>query len=140
MKNKLKKLLLKSFDYKTNHKDHEKLQKGCNNFPESVKEKEELSSLMDVLQKQSYSFQQGFSDRVMRKIEIISSLAVTNSREYFDAQLSLLFRWIAPVGMAAIVLFLIAVYITQGSISISAITGIENLSFNDAITLSFYNY
>jgi hypothetical protein len=137
---KLRKLLLMSFDNNLTYKEQEELKKGCEDFPELVKEKEELSSLMNVLQKRTYSFQQGFSNKIMREIESLSSLTTQNPREYFEAQLILLFRWVAPVGTAAIILFLITVYLTQGSISVNTITGIENLSFNDAITLSFYNY
>jgi hypothetical protein len=137
---KLKKLLLKSFDNNLSHKEQEALQKGFEDFPELVKEKQELSSIMNVLQKRTFSFQQGFSDNVMRKIESVSSLAGQNPREYFEAQLSLLFRWVAPVATVAIIFFLISVYLTQGSISVNAINGIGNLSISDAITLSFYNY
>ena len=140
MINKFKKLLLKSFDNNLNQGEQETLQKSFEDFPELVKEKEELLSLMNVLQKRTYSFQQGFSDRVMMKIESRSQIAIPNPREHFETQLRLLFRWVAPVGTAAIILFLIAVYLTQGSISVNAITGIGNLSFNDAITLSIYNY
>ena len=81
-----------------------------------------------------------FQIELMLKIETMSQIAIPNPREYFETQLSLLFRWVAPVGTAAIILFLVAVYLTQGSISVNAITGIGNLSFNDAITLSIYNY
>jgi hypothetical protein len=137
---KLKKLLLLSFDNNLSHKEQEELKKGCEDFPELVKEKEELSSLMNVLQKRTYSFQQGFSNKILGEIESLSYLMLQNPREYFEAQLILWFRWVAPVGTAAILLFLIAVYMTQGSISISTITGIKNLSLNEAITLSFYNY
>jgi hypothetical protein len=137
---KLKKLLLKSFDNNLNQREQETLQKGCEDFPELLREEEELSSIINVLQKRTYSFQHGFSDRLMRKIETLSQIANPNPREYFETQLSLLFRWVAPVGTATILLFLVAVYLTQGSISVNAITGIGNLSFSDAITLSFYNY
>ena len=61
---KIKKLLLKSSDNNLNRREQETLQKGFEDFPELLREKEELSSLMNVLQKRNYSFQHGFSDRV----------------------------------------------------------------------------
>lgn len=137
---KLKKLFIKSFDDNLSLKEQEELQKGFGGYSEIEQKKEELSSLIRVLQKRNYSFQPGFSEKIMHKIESVSSLAIPNPREYFEAQLNLLFRWVAPVGTAAIIIFLISLYLTQGSISVNTITGIENLSFNDAITLSFYNY
>jgi len=137
---KLRILLLKSFDNNLSQKEKDELQKGFADFPELVQEKEDISLLRDVLQKRTYSFQQGFSNKILREIESLSSSTVQNPREYFETQLILLFRWVVPVGTAAIILFLITVYLTQGSISVNTITGIENLSFSDAITLSFYNY
>jgi hypothetical protein len=137
---KLRILLLKSFDNTLSQKEKDELQKGFADFPELVQEKEDISLLRDVLQKRTYSFQQGFSNKILREIESLSSSTVQNPREYFETQLILLFRWVVPVGTAAIILFLITVYLTQGSISVNTITGIENLSFSDAITLSFYNY
>ncbi len=81
---KLRKLLLMSFDNNLTQKEQEELKKGCEDFPELVKEKEELSSLMNVLQKRTYSFQQGFSSKIMREIESLSSLTIQNPREYFE--------------------------------------------------------
>jgi hypothetical protein len=137
---KLKKLLIKLYDNNLSHKDQEELPNGFAAFPELAQEKEELSSLIQVLQKRNYSFQPGFSEKIMRKIESVSYFAIPDPREYFEAQLNLLFRWVAPAGAAVIIIFLISLYLTQGSISVNAITGIDNLTFNDAITLSFYNY
>jgi len=137
---KLKKLLIKSYSNNLSYKEQDELQKDFARFPETVQQKEELSSLIQILQKRNYSFQPGFSGKIMREIESLTSLKKPDPREYFETQLSLLFRWVAPAGTAVIIIFLISLYLTQGTVSVNAITGIDNLTFNDAITLSFYNY
>lgn len=141
MKEKLKLLLIRSFDDNLTQKEQEELQKGFADFPELVQEKEEISLLRNTLQKQTYSFHYGFSEKIMRKIEAPRFVSVQNLEDYFAVQLNKLFlRWIAPVGTVAIVIIVITLYFTEGSTSVNAITGINALSFNDAITLSIYNY
>lgn len=139
MKDHLKELLIKSFDDELTEKENNELQKGFVDFPELLLEKEEISLLRNTIQNQKYTFNYGFSDRVMRKIESLSTNK-QNLQDYFTSQLSSLFRWVAPIGIAAILLIVITIYFTQDSVYINAISGENNLTLNDAITLTFYNY
>ncbi len=100
---------------------------------------EELVSIAALLKDRNFSFKQGFSAEVMKKIRVASSLSDQNYFKYFTIQLSNLFRWVAPIGSIIILLLMITLYLTQGSLSLSCITGIEKLSLNDIIALSFYN-
>ena len=140
MKEHLKQLLIKSFDEDLSPKEQAELQKGFEDFPELLQEKEDILLLRNALQKQTYSFHFGFSDKIMRKIEASHSANEQNLQDYFAAQLSTLFRWIAPVGIAAIVLIVVALYFSEGSASFKTLIGANDFSFNDAVTLSFYNF
>jgi len=140
MKEHLKQLLIRSFDEPLTQSEQNELQQGLIDFPELIQEKEEISSLRNILQKQTYSFNYGFSDKIMRKIEASQPATEQNLQDYFAAQLSILFRWIAPVGIAAILLIVVALYFSEGPASLKALIGANDYSFNDAITLSFYNY
>lgn len=137
MKEHIKILLIKSFDDNLTQKEQDELQKGFADFPEILQEKKELSLLRNVLKKQTYSFHYGFSDKIMRKIEASRFLPEQNMQDYFAAQLNALFRRIAPVGIIAIAIIVIALYFTEGSASVKALIGINDISFNDAITLFF---
>jgi hypothetical protein len=141
MKEHLKQLLIRSFDDNLTQKEQDELQKGFADFPELVQEQEALSLVRNALQKQSYSFHYGFSEKIMHKIEASQFLSGQNLQDYFVAQLNTLFlRWIMPVGTVAIAIIVITLYFTEGSASVNTITGVNDLSFNDAITLSIYNY
>lgn len=138
MKEHLSQLLIRSFDDNLSQKEQDELQKGFASRifgTELAQEKEALSLVRNALQKQSYSFHYGFSEKIMRKIEASRILSEQNLQDYFAAQLNKLFlRWIAPVGTVAIVILVITLYFTENSASVN------NLSFNDAFTLSIYNY
>jgi len=135
MKEHLKQLLIRSFDDNLTQKEQDELQKGFADYPELVQEKKALSLVRSALQKQCYSFNYGFSEKIMHKIEAAGFLSTENLQDYFAAKLNkLFFRWIVPVGTVAIVILVITLYFAENS------TSINNLSFNDAITLSIYNY
>lgn len=134
----LKLLLIRSFDDNLTQKEQEELQNGFADFPELVQEKEELSLLRNTLQKQTYSFHYGFSTKIMRRVEAFQQKY--NPQDYFVTQLNKLFRWMAPVGTIAIMGIVIALYFAEGSASVKALIGVNDISFNDAITLSSYNY
>lgn len=136
MKEYLKQLLIRSFDDKLSQKEQDELQKGFAKFPELGQEKEALSFVRNALQKQSYSFNYGFSEKVMRKIEESQYLSGQNLHDYFTTQLNKLFlRWLMPVGTVAIAILVIALYFTENSATVN----VSNLSFSDAFTLSVYN-
>jgi len=140
MKEHIKQLLIRSFDETLSPSEQDELQQGFIDFPELIQEKEDISSLRNILQKQTYSFNYGFSDKIIRNIEASQPAAEQSMQDYFSIQLSILFRWIAPVGVAAIVLIVAALYFSEGPTSLKTIIGANEYSFNDAITLSFYNY
>jgi hypothetical protein len=77
-----------------------------------------------------YSFSDGFRDKILDRI---FSAAVTVNREVeFIRSMSKVFYRIALTGIAAIVLLLISIFITEGSLSFNSFLGLSD-SYNESI-------
>lgn len=115
---KLKKLLYRSFDTELKKKDRLGLQKGMEQYPELVGEKDALSNLRSRLTHQDYSFSEGFESQLMDKIRMAGE---TLNRFTIKPT----FRAVALSGMAAIIVVLISVYFFDGSLTIESLMGIN---------------
>lgn len=81
----------------------------------------------------SYGFSGGFTQRVTDKI---FSAAVTVNREIeFMRSMRFIFSRIALTGIAAIVILLISILLSQGSISFNSILGLGNTHDESIICL-----
>ena len=81
----------------------------------------------------AYSFSNGFGERVMRRIGS-SSLPVF-MRPDFLRSFDLGFRRVALTGVAAIVIMVITMLVTQGSLSYDTLLGIDNQIDDSLISL-----
>lgn len=77
----------------------------------------------------SYDFRNGFSDRVLERVFAVAP-AVIREME-FTRRLSTIFYRIAITGVAAIILLLISIYITEGTLSVNSFLGITD-SFDES--------
>lgn len=69
----------------------------------------------------SYEFSEGFENKVLQKI---SSEAVTVNRDLeFIRNMNYAFKRIAITGVAAIVLLLISIFLSEGSLSVDSFLG-----------------
>lgn len=140
MKERLNILLIKSFDDNLSQTEQDELNKGLIDYPELLKEKEELILIRKKLQSQTYGFQYGFSNKVMRRIDELQQSS-QNIQLFFINQLSNLFRkWVAPIGAMSIALIVISLYFTDGFSSLKTVIGINEITIDDAMTLSAFNY
>lgn len=140
MKERLNILLIKSFDDNLSQKEQDELNNGLIDYPELLKEKKELISIRNKLQSQTYGFQYGFSNKIMRRIDELQDSS-QNLQIFFTNQLSNLFRkWVVPVGAISIALIVISLYFTDGYTSLKTIIGINEITIDDAMTLSAFNY
>lgn len=83
-----------------------------------MKKLENIDQFMDSLSEYNPSFKDGFSDRLMNKIEKEESS--TDTLPVFIS----LFRWVALSGVAAIIILLFAVYLTDGTIDTDSLYGL----------------
>jgi len=77
-----------------------------------------------------YSFRNGFSDRILQRI---SSPALKINREMeFVKYMNIAFYRIALTGVAAIILLLISIFMTEGSFSFNSFLGLSD-SYDESI-------
>ncbi|HEX2920008.1 MAG TPA: hypothetical protein VHO50_02465 [Bacteroidales bacterium] len=81
----------------------------------------------------SYDFSFGFKERVLKTI-YPENESITKEVE-FSRFLSIAFSRIALTGVAAIVLLLISLFLTEGSISFDTLLGITDASNEDIVLL-----
>ena len=81
----------------------------------------------------NYDFSERFLDRVMDRIYSAGSVAVRESE--FIRNLTFVFYRIALSGVAAIILLLLSILLTQGSLSLDSFFGLGNNTEESIISL-----
>ena len=84
--------------------------------------------LSNILLEYRPAFSDGFAKRVIKKIEREKETA---EREFYN-----IFRWVALSGVAAIILLLFTVYITEGSFSTDALFGLTEYTSDEPLLTS----
>ncbi|OWY17188.1 hypothetical protein C7N43_28940 [Sphingobacteriales bacterium UPWRP_1] len=122
-------LLLRSLDEQLPPNEAQQLQTALEENEELCAQQQQLLQMRALLAGQQYHFASGFEDRLM---ETINQLQTKGGREVdFGTALSIAFRRIALSGVAAILVLLFVTYLNHHSLSLNAITGIENLNPED---------
>jgi len=116
--NKLKKLLYRSFEEPLGKSDNQLLDAGLKASPELQQEKQDIHSLRENLSAVTTDFSQSFEQKVMTLIQREES--PVPAFEIFP-----IFRTVAFSGLAAILVVLIGVYFTNGSLNLDSIMGIS---------------
>lgn len=95
---------------------------------ESLKDEEPDRKILKDLQDAvlSFSFSDDFADKVTERI--YSSAVVIHKEEDFILSASKIFYRIAFTGIAAIILLLISIYISQGNLSIDSFLGLGDIA------------
>jgi hypothetical protein len=78
----------------------------------------------------SYSFKEGFKDRVLERI-FTASVKVHREVEFIRSMNTVFYR-IALTGVAAIVLLLISIFLMEGSLSFNSFLGLSD-SYDESI-------
>ncbi len=78
--------------------------------------KDELS---DILSSYNPTFTKGFTERVMKSVDIENIEEEETELEFYN-----IFRWVAFSGVAAIIMLLFTVYLTEGTFSEDAFYGL----------------
>jgi len=126
----LKKLLLRSYDNELSATEKKALEKGLSESQELRGEQAAIESLRETLGNFAPEFETGFSDRVMQKLKT----AVSGS----PFSIYSVFKRVALSGVAAIVLLLLSIYYTDGSLSLDALYGLYEYVPDEA-AVSFFN-
>lgn len=120
----VKQLLIKSLIEDLNDLEYVKLKKALESNEDLKKEFDDYNRIKTSLENTNYSFNNGFSKRVMHKIASIEN----------DLWGS--FKSIAISSAAAIVLILLSIYFIDGSLNLDAIFGLHGYSVEE----EFYSF
>lgn len=125
-------LLMRSLDGDLDDKDRVMLEKALSQSEELRKEKEKLIRLRELVGSGDYQFKYGFTDRVMNRVTTSKN---GKSIEFiFTRDLNRIFRRVAITGVAAIILLLLSIYLTTGSVSLDSLSGAESYSEDNVIS------
>ena len=91
-----------------------------------------LDKLSNILSNYNPAFSAGFADRVMKSIELEDKREEKIVIEFYN-----IFKLVALSGVAAIIILLFSVYITEGSFSADAFYGLMDYTANEPILTSF---
>lgn len=125
-------LLMRSLDGDLDERDRTMLEKALSESEELRREKEKLVRLRELIGSGDYQFQYGFTDRVMNRLTKSKN---GKSIEFnFARDLNRIFMRVAITGVAAIILLLLSIYLTTGSVSIDSLSGAESYSEDNVIS------
>jgi hypothetical protein len=118
-----KELLFRSYDGEISARENDLLEKALQSDVVLQQEKNHLDEMRKQLSNYQADFSTDFSNRVISKID-----RVTKQDDFV-----LLFRAIALSGVAAILLILLTIYITDGSLGLDALYGLTGYSPNEEL-------
>lgn len=87
--------------------------------------------LSNILSNYNPAYSKGFAERVMKGIE-----AENNRKDKIDIEFYKIFKLVALSGMAAIILLLFTIYISDGSFSADALYGLLDYTPDEPILTS----
>ncbi len=126
-------LLMRSLDGDLDDKDQTILEKALSESEALRKEKDKLIRLRELVGSGDYQFKHGFTDRVMNRLAKPKNGRLIEFN--FARDLNRVFMRVAITGIAAIILLLLSIYLTTGSVSIDSLSGAE--SYSEANVISY---
>ncbi len=136
MKEKLLKLLYKSFDDMLTDIEQQQLDNALVSSKSLREAKEEIMKLRKTISNSAeQSFSPYFADRVMQIIEEPKNNLNDTIDEYFDS-LFLSFRRIALAGTVVVLALLVNNFISGGGISLDAALSLQQVSIEDVWSLN----
>jgi hypothetical protein len=119
-------------DSDLNDKELALLEKALSESEELRKERDELMKLREIIGSVDYQFKHGFANRVMTRIK--QSKNGKSIDFSFVMDLNRIFTRVVITGVAAILLLLISIYLTTGSVSLDSLSGTESYSEDNVIS------
>ena len=134
-KNRKYELLYASFDRVLSPEEKYFLEEALKEDPMLRKEKEEITEIRTNLKAASFRFKPGFSNRVLEKIREEGNRVIEMD---VPSQLFSLFRKVAITGVAAIIILLLSIYLTSGSLNKSSVLGVDSFSDDNLVSYLLY--
>ena len=129
-------LLIRSMNDQLTAEEDKQLQQALKGSSELGDEKIKLSKVGKLLSSRNHSFSDGFRNRVMQAVGDEKKGKVISMD--FTRSFTSMFNRIAVAGVAAILLLVISLYISHGSLNINTITGVEPVSQDNLVSVLLY--
>ncbi len=133
----LQDLLNRSLHGELSGPEQKQLTEALKNDPGLRQEQQHLQELSTLLKDQSHSFAPGFADRVMDRIDggkASKIVPIHNSQKWGRA-----FLKVALSGAAAVLIFILGVYFTEGALSLDILMGTESINGEHWTTYMLYD-
>jgi len=135
MDNQLLDLLIESFDRDLNPDEKKNLNQALATNAELRAEKDRLLKMRIIFSSSKIGKDEGFVDRVMNMLDQEKQLI-----DNFSSRIVTLFPRVAAACIILITALLVSVYMTQGSISLDTLMGLNDLSFDDAVYSDYIDF
>jgi len=129
-------LLIRSMNDQLTAGEDMQLQQALKESSELRDEKIKLNNIGKLLSSRNHSFSAGFHSRVM--------LAVSDEKKGkvisldFTRSFTTMFNRIAVAGVAVIVLLVVSLYISHGSLNVNTFTGVDPVSQDNLVSVLLY--
>lgn len=129
-------LLLRSMNEQLFADEDKKLQMALKVSAELREEQKKLGKVGKLLSSRNYGFTAGFRNRVMQAVSDEKKGKVISMD--FARNFTAMFNRIAVTGVAVILLLVISLYISHGSLNVNTITGVDPISEDNLISVLLY--
>lgn len=129
-------LLLRSMNDQLSADEDKKLQLALKVSAELREEKVKLGKVRELLSSRNYGFTAGFRNRVMQAVSDEKNNKVILMD--FTRSFTSMFNRVAVAGVAVILLLVISLYISHGSLNVNTITGVDPISEDNLISFLLY--
>ncbi len=129
-------LLIRSMNDQLTADEDKQLQQAFKESSELREEKIKLNKVGKLLSSRNYSFSDGFRNRVMQAVSDEKKGKVISID--FTRTFTSMFNRIAVAGVAAIVLLVISLYISHGSLNVNTFTGVDPISQDNLVSVLLY--
>ena len=129
-------LLIRSMNDQLTVEEDKQLQQALKGSSELREEKVKLNKVGKLVSSRNYRFSDGFRNRVMQAVSDEKKGKVISID--FTRNFTSMFNRIAVAGVAVIVLLVISLYISHGSLNVNTITGVEPVSQDNLISVLLY--
>ncbi|MBE9512177.1 MAG: hypothetical protein IMY71_15005 [Bacteroidetes bacterium] len=129
-------LLIRSMNDQLTAEEDKQLQQALKRSSELREEKIKLNKVGKLLSSRNYSFSDGFRSRVMQAVSDEKKGKVISMD--FSRNFTSMFNRIAISGVVVILLLVISLYISHGSLNINTFTGVDPISEDNLISVLLY--
>ncbi len=125
-------LLYASFDRKLKKAEQEQLKQALSD-PEMEAEAVEIRNMREMLGKTSWDYGDDFAGKVLQRLAKEKVVEMEPVRQYFTV-----FRRMALAGVAALMILLISIYFTSGTLDKETLFGVESFSEDNLVSYLLY--